>query len=110
VLAARAIGAGVAVTIACAGTPAQVCDGDVVLLARAHKHTSPVPVGSRHFTLHAGQSSKLTVALNQTGRPLLRRLGKLPVQLLVTLNTPAGKVTLTSRQLTIKRARKHHTR
>jgi hypothetical protein len=47
------------------------------------------------------------IPLNQTGTSLLRRFGKLPVQLVITLNTPSGAATITSQHLTIKPPRDH---
>jgi hypothetical protein len=111
----------VTVAVGCKGTALQICDGDGSLFTTEHllgsklvslsakrkrKHTRQVLVGRKHFTLHAGQSVKLKIPLNATGKRLLRRLGKLPARLVVTVNTSRGKVTITTRHITIKPKRK----
>jgi hypothetical protein len=111
---------GITVTIGCQGTANQICDGDgslyatehklvnkVVSLSRRRHRTIVVLVGHKHFTLHAGQTLKLTIPLNSTGRALLRRFGRLPVKLVLTVNAATGKVTVTTRQTMIKEQHRH---
>jgi CSLREA domain-containing protein len=106
---------GVSLAIGCAGAPAAaVCSGEgslltteryvgrkLVSLARARRHTKTVTVGSQPFTLHAGRTLKMTIPLNGTGISLLRRFGRLPVELVVSLKAPAGSLTLAMRHLTL---------
>jgi parallel beta-helix repeat protein len=114
---------GLIVTIQCAASPSPAtCEGDgslsttehllgskLVSLSRKHKarrRTKSVGVGHKHFTLSAGQSVSLLVPVNAKGKALLKRFHKLPVKLVVTVNTPTGKAKLTTRHATIKPAHK----
>jgi hypothetical protein len=106
---------GVSLTMGCAGPVATVvCSGQesllttenyvgrkLVWLARARRHTRTVTVGTQLFTLHTGTTLKMTIPLNRAGISLLRRFGKLPVELVASLNTPAGSLTLATRHLTL---------
>jgi hypothetical protein len=109
----------ISVTVGCQGTAPQTCDGDaslytsehklatkIVSLSRKRSRTIQVAVGHAHFALHAGQVLKLTIPLNSTGRTLLRRFGRMPAKLVLTINTPSGMVTLATRRTTIKQRHK----
>jgi hypothetical protein len=113
-------GGGVVVGFSCAGGPAQVCDGDgslyttehlvgkkVAFVTRKRRRKRTVLIGSAHFTLHGGQTLSLRIPLNPTGKRLLARFHRLPARLVVTVNTQTGKLTVTTRKLTIKQPRKH---
>jgi hypothetical protein len=112
----------VTVAIGCQGLAGQVCDGDTSLYTTEHKRasrvlslsrvrphmlTTRVLVGHLHFTLHGGQTVRLAIPLNATGRALLRRFGRLPAKLVVTFNTPSGRRTLATTNTTIKAPRRH---
>ena len=66
----------------------------------------PGAVGHAHVALRAGQVLKLTIPLNSSGRTLLRRFGRIPAKLVLTINTPSGMVTLATRRTTIKQRHK----
>jgi hypothetical protein len=114
-----ATSSGVTLTISCAGVAgATSCTGTATLqtiehivghkiasVSRARRRSRTVTVGQRSFTVIAGGSLNVSIPLNSTGRSLLKRFGKLPVELIATT---AGKLTLTKRQLTIKLPRHHH--
>ena len=115
----------VTVNVGCTGAPSQICDGAGTLFTTEHlkgpkivtisakrkrKRTRQVVVGAKRYTLHGGQATKLVVPLNSTGKALLRRFGKLPVRLVVTIDTAKGKLTITTRHLTIKLKPKHRKR
>jgi PKD domain len=123
VLASKVAGQSVLVRLGCAGG---VCDGDAVLTAReklssgrpiavvSHRKKARVSyrtvvVGSTPFTLSPGQTVNDSVTLDATGRKLLKRYGRLPVTLTVTL-TVAGKTRTiaTSKPLTIAPPKRRH--
>jgi hypothetical protein len=122
----RATPKGLIVTIKCTAAPSPAtCVGDASLFSTEHllgsklvslsskhrprRHKRVVTVGHKHFTVPAGHSLSLLVPLNSRGKALLRRFHKLPVKLVVTINTPSGKLKLAPRRATIKLAhRRRH--
>jgi hypothetical protein len=84
----------------------------VALSAKKGKRQSKrVVVGSKSFSLAAGQTQKMSVPLNSTGKKLLARLGRLPATLTISLlntNPPTtlqAKTTIKAKQ---KKKRKGH--
>jgi hypothetical protein len=115
-LAAKVLGKRVVVQLRCTGA---TCAGSAELtvreklrsgklLAVVARHTGPrttyktVGVGATHFTLAAGQTLSVSVALNATGSKLLARFGTLPVTLRV-----ATRRTLATKHLTILPPKRH---
>jgi hypothetical protein len=109
------------VTVHCTGaSKTQICSGVASLFATEHRsHGKVVSVSGRRkpgqrivtvrlahksFTLHAGQSLRLSIRLNAGGKALLRHFHRLPVELIVTVDTANGKLALPTRHLTIKPA------
>src|SRR5205807_6059525 len=105
----------VILTIHCVGaSKTRVCSGAASLFAKEHKlhgqvvsvsgkrksgqRIVKVRVGHKPFTLHVGQTLKLSIRLNAEGRALLRHFHKLPVELVVTVNSANGKRTLPTRR------------
>jgi Glucodextranase, domain B len=90
--------------------------GSLVGLAAA-RHRAPgtrkktVTIGQVNFAIPAGTSRTISVALNKTGRRLLKRFGKLPARLAIALNRPGGQPLVVKRStLTLRPAAKHHRR
>jgi hypothetical protein len=72
--------------------------------ARKNKrHSSRVLVGQTAITLSAGQTQQVLVPLNATGKKLLRRFGKLPVTLTVSLASGTGFTTTATIKGKVKR-------
>ncbi|HEY4277112.1 MAG TPA: alkaline phosphatase family protein [Conexibacter sp.] len=97
-------GRGLAVTLrAPAGARAS---GTVKLTARvASGHrTRTVTVGSRAFSLAAGASQTLQVALNSAGRRALQSAGKLKVTVAITAKAVGGSTTRSHGTVTLKAA------
>jgi PKD domain len=110
-LSSKVVGQRVVVQLACAGAP---CTGEAKLTTRerlrsgklvavqSSRHTGArtthrtVTVGASRFKLAAGQTLKVSVALNATGRKLLARFKKLPVRLAIAANPsiPAKRFTI----------------
>jgi hypothetical protein len=65
--------------------------------------------GSETADQSRGRTAKIVVPLNATGRALLRRFGRLPVNLAVLLKQPTGSsgIVKTARATFHKRRRKH---
>jgi hypothetical protein len=61
-----------------------------------------VVVGKKTTTIQPGRTATVTVNLNLTGRRLLRRFGKLPTTLTITLSVNGKPATLTEKRLTLK--------
>jgi hypothetical protein len=107
----------VTLTLACTGPAGSSCHVQISLTTleklRGHKLISVVAktksrkttVGSLGVTIAAGTRVKLTITLNAKGRKLLKRFGKLPTHLTVTL-TGTKPSTVVAQNLTIKPARK----
>jgi hypothetical protein len=118
VAAARASGATVLQTLACAGTPGQSCRFGITLTsverlagkrllsvgaARRKVRKLRVTVGTFAVTLQAGQVVGAVVRLNATGRRLLARLHSLHVTVTTTATNALGKnFTLTREELTLR--------
>jgi hypothetical protein len=110
-LSSKVVGQGVVAQLACAGA---ACAGKATLTtreklssgkpisvrasrrAKAHTTYRTVTVGVSHFTLAAGQTLEVPVALNASGRKLLKRFTKLPVSLSV-----AADATIATKHFTI---------
>jgi hypothetical protein len=111
---------GATLTLTCAASAGKTCRGTVrlqtferlsgkrvVAVSSAGTTKRRVTVGQKSYSLAAGKSVKLTVALTKTGRSLLTRFKRLPVRAAVTLVGVNGKTTTvsTSRVLTLKPAK-----
>ncbi|MGA9874863.1 MAG: PKD domain-containing protein [Solirubrobacteraceae bacterium] len=118
VLAAKVLGKRVVVQLRCTGAVGIRCAGVADLVAREELRSGKllavvarrpksrtihktVGVGATHFTLGAGQTLSISVALNATGSKLLARFGKLPVTL--TVATTHTKASVTVKHLRILR-------
>jgi hypothetical protein len=119
---------GVTVTLNCTGMAGKTCSGQVsvsvhertrggkvmAVLARSSRHsktrTVSVTVGLASYTVAVGQIKKVTVALNATGRSLLKRFHRLTVTVKVSVSTASGLSQVASKTVTIKAApvRKRH--
>jgi hypothetical protein len=77
---------------------------------KAKKHKRTVVFAHRSVTVVAGSSTTITFTLHAAGRKLLKRFGKLPVALRVTLTTNGKTTTAINHHLTIrkkKRTKRH---
>jgi hypothetical protein len=114
----------VAVTLDCAGTAGKTCTGQVSVFARESKRgsrilavltrlrarrtrTVKVLVGYATYTIAAGQIKTITVALNGTGRSLLKRFHRVTVRVNVSVSTASGLNQVASKTVTIKAAVTH---
>jgi RTX calcium-binding nonapeptide repeat (4 copies) len=107
--------------VACAGASTSACSetltlsvvetlrsGKLIAVAAASKtKKKTVTIGHASVTLSGGQSKTVSVALNSTGRALLKREHKLHVKLLLT-QTSAGKTVAVKGQTLAFTAPKHH--
>jgi hypothetical protein len=126
VLTSKVVGQTVVAVVGCAGS---TCVGDETLTTREKLRAGKiigvqaakkprirfrtVVVGRKHFTLAANQRLSITAPLNATGRSLLKRFGRLPVTLKITLTVAGKTTTIVSRRLTIvkhKKKKKTHAR
>ena len=108
------------VTLACASSGSS-CEGKVTLRytetvvkvkhGKTQRHKVTVVLGSAKYSLSPGQSATIKVALNRTGRRLLKRLHKLATKDTVTLVQLNGHTTTAIHfKLTLKQpAKKHNT-
>lgn len=119
VVSSRAVGKTVVVRLSCA---VAACRGGVLLSSRERlragrvialeRHTTGVRhrivvVGRAHYILTSGQTTSVSVSLNATGRALLKRFGKLPVTLTVTVVLGGKTTTIATNRLTITAPAKH---
>jgi hypothetical protein len=94
---------GVTIAVTCPAPASQTCSGAVTLSSTEHLKskrvvrlsarssvTRRVTVGETAFTMGAGQSERISVTLNRTGRGLLGRFGRLPVTVTVSVTGVAG--------------------
>ncbi len=112
----------ISLTIVCSGGPCngtfagttteQLHNGSIVGLQKRAKHKKKrVGIGSKRFSLAAGQKKTITLTINSRGRALLRRFHHLPTALTVALEQPNGKLKVAShKRLTVKPAKKHKKR
>jgi hypothetical protein len=70
--------------------------------AAARKHRTVV-VGLKMITIQPGRTVTLKITLNATGRMLLKRFGRVPVKLIVTVTTNGKHTTVATKQLTVRR-------
>jgi hypothetical protein len=119
----------VSYTIACAGAAGASCEVEstvttvektrggepVAVSARRHHHpktrSTKVLVGSSKLTIPAGERVTILIQLNETGRSLLARFGRLPVHLDVGLVSAGHRSTVIAQNLVVTthhRTRKHH--
>ena len=70
--------------------------------AKAKIKTKTLTVGSSKIAISVGQTIKITLNLNATGKSLLAKFGKLPIHLEATLTTNGAKSTVANEDLTIK--------
>jgi hypothetical protein len=110
-------------SLACHGTAGTSCKihvtlttveklrhGHLIGIAAAKTHSKTVTVATLTITIPAGQTVKITLKLNATGRKLLKRFGKLPAHLSAILEGEAGHHTVIAQNLTIKPVPKKHRR
>jgi hypothetical protein len=109
-------------SLACHGTAGTSCKvhvtlttveklrhGHLIGIAAAKTHSKTVTVASSTITIPAGQTVKVTLKLNATGRKLLKRFGKLPAHITAILEGEAGHHTVIAQNVTIKPVpKKHH--
>jgi hypothetical protein len=113
-------GGGVRDTVKCSAPGGQICQvtqtlattetigrgKPIVVGASAEKKNGrkhqTVVVGAKTETIAAGRTAKITIKLNRAGHTLLRRLGKLPVTLTVTLTDNGYQLTVSHWKVTIK--------
>ena len=117
VMSSKVVGQSVVIQLGCTGS---ACAGMATLTTREKLSSGTVigvvvsksvrfkivGVGRKAFSLVPGQKLRLTVPLNGTGRRLLKRFGRLPVTLKITLTATGGTTTLVTKHLAIKQ--KHH--
>jgi hypothetical protein len=115
---------GVRFTLGCTAAP---CSGQAALTAterlrgkslvgvsaaksrKPKLHRKTVAVGRVVFAIRAGESRAVTVSLNKTGKKLLKKFGKLPARLKITLTQPGGHpLVIKNAKLTFKPAKKKH--
>lgn len=83
--------------------------GRVIGLAAAKIRSKTITVASLTLLIPAGQTVKVSLKPNSTGRKLLARFHRLPVHLTATLEGAAGRTTIIAQNLTIKpRPKPHH--
>lgn len=126
VVSSKVVSQSVVVQLGCAAAPGTSCVGDETLTTRERLRAGKViggqarrkgirlrtvVVGRAHFSLVANQTLSVAVPLDATGRRLLRRVGRLPVTLQVTLTAGGKTTTVVSKGLTIttRKQKKQHT-
>ena len=77
----------------------------LALTSRKKRHSQSVIIGQSAFTLPAGQTRRVFMPLNATGRKLLKHFGKLPATLTITLLN-ASPPTVVQTTTTIKQKQK----
>jgi hypothetical protein len=83
----------------------------VAVSAKAKTHTKTIKVAAITLTIRAGQRVTISISPDATGRKLLSKFGKLPVNLTAILVNGATKTTIVAQNLTIKpkpKKKKHH--
>jgi hypothetical protein len=81
-----------------------------VVARRTHIKSKRVTIGSLKATIAAGQTVKLTIKLNSTGRKLLAHFGRLPASLSAVLVGTGTQATIATGKVTIKPAPKRRRR
>ena len=77
----------------------------------SHGRSKTVTVASLTLVIPAGQTVKVTLKPNATGRSLLARFHRLPVHLTAILEGQSGRTTVIAQNLTIKpKPKPHHRR
>jgi hypothetical protein len=75
----------------------------VIAKSKPKPRSKTVVVGQTSFTIHAGQTQTIKLALNATGKRLLARFKRLPAKLVVTTPaTGAGQKTLVNKTITFR--------
>jgi hypothetical protein len=82
--------------------------GALIGIAAAKTHSKTVTIAALTITIPAGQTVKITLKLNATGRNLLKRFGKLPAHITAILEGEGGHHTVIAQNLTIKPVPKKH--
>jgi virginiamycin B lyase len=104
--------------IACSGLGAQPCEGTATLTTTErmrHGHSIAIPattrarakrvvLGSTHYRADPGGTRRIQIAINATGRSLVRKFKRLPITLTVTALEPNGAKTSVTRRLVVKSA------
>ena len=80
--------------------------GRPVALSASRRKSRKVKVATKTVTIHTGKAVTVTVKLNDTGRKLLARFGKLPVTLTITLLQNERHVAVANTKLTVKPKKK----
>jgi hypothetical protein len=110
----------VGVTLGCAGATGTTCTGQVAVsvrerlrgskvigvAARAKRTTRTVKVGVARYTIAAGNVKVVKVALNRTGRALLKRFHHLKVKVVVAVTTSNGLSQAATRTVTLRQPAK----
>jgi DNA-binding beta-propeller fold protein YncE len=115
-------GASVSDKLTCHGASGQSCaiteqltstettsNGTPVAVSARARHNAKrrtVIVAIKKVTLEAGRSAAITITLNATGKRLLKRFGKLPVTLTITLSQNGKQHRVAKRGLTLKPAKR----
>jgi predicted outer membrane repeat protein len=107
----KAIKNGITIKVSCAAAP---CNGSVDLTAleklKGKKvvglaKTKKVKVGSKSYSLAAGQTKTVTVKLNGAGKKLLAKFKKLPLKVSVMQQKAAGNRAVKTARVTLKKKR-----
>jgi hypothetical protein len=114
---------GVNFSLSCQAAAGTICDGHAQLStlekllgskllglsAKNKRHSKRVIIGQRTFSLPAGQTERVSVALSATGKKLLKRFGKLPATLTISLlNTSPPTVLNTTTMIKQKQKQRKH--
>lgn len=109
-------------TISCAGASGTSCAVRATLSTLEHRRKGravavsartklkTLVIGSASVTIAAGHRATVRVKLDKTGRELLARFGKLPVQLRVTSSSGSVKTAVIIQNLTVRPAKKKRRR
>jgi len=102
--------------VECEGAPRQACTGEVTMHVTEHltrhgsvsltaakgRHTKSAIVGNGKLSVAAGSTKEVQVRLDLTGAGLLKRFGRLPVNLSVINTTPGVLSTVAKRRIVFK--------
>jgi streptogramin lyase len=112
-------GARLAFTVACRGASGQTCSGAATLTATealsshgavigvTSRRKKQVTVGKTGISVPAGQTRKLTLTLNATGKKLISRFKRLPALLTITTTNASGLKTTVAKSKVVFTSNKH---